>query len=554
MKKVTRFFFNSSIAVSSLLSTQFVYAIPFDCTNMKVHQIKRALDNHLITSQSCVNQLLQRINTLSPVNTPHVVNDYQGLQTFPGLNAYIYLNPNLVQQAIQADQLRAAGVKKPLLGVPIAIKDTIPVAGYPNSSGNLYLSNQYTPPNNDPGIQRLLDAGAILIGQNNQHEFGSGLTGINFSYGPIRNAHDDTRVGGGSTGGGAVAVASKIAPVAIGDDLAGSLRVPAALNGVIGYRPSVSRYASPTNSSLTVPFAPYPSIIDEKDKMDVRGIVARSIRDVVLIDKFLSEDGGVQPNLRKKIRGIRLGVPANFYTNMEPDVAKVIQKAFKKLEGRGAILVKTPNIPNIDPAQPIPGFISPITTYQGLWFAKSSIFLGGTRYWAQANNITLNPIGADTTAGMALIYQILSILYPSQAAEEAYYMNVLMPATNGPIQAYEQYFIDNNLDAVIYPTSLLAAAKIETIVVNGGNPLTNGLYDFAYTTQTGRTGGVSGFYNENGLLSPLLGTPALSMPIGLTAGDRLPVGLEIDGLRGQDSKLMEVGAAIQSVFGVHLHQ
>lgn len=153
---------------------------------MTVSQIKLALDNHWITSQTCVNQLLQRINGISPVNTPHVVNDYQGLQTFPGLNAYVYLNPNLVQQAIQEDQLRASGVKKPLLGVPIAIKDTIPVllAGYPNSSGNLYLSNQYLPPNNDPGIQRLLDAGAILIGQNNQHEFGSGLTGINFSYGP----------------------------------------------------------------------------------------------------------------------------------------------------------------------------------------------------------------------------------------------------------------------------------------------------------------------------------------------------------------------------------
>lgn len=551
MKIITCSLLASSILSLSVASAQNTNKTNLNCTNMTVTQIRKALNNNWITSEKCVKQIMKRINNISPLNTPHIVSDYQGLQTFPGLNAYVSLNQDIEQQAKAADELRASGVKKPLLGVPIAIKDTIPIVGFPTSSGNLNLRSQYTPQVTDPTIQRLIDAGAIIIGQNNMHEFGSGVTGINFSYGPIRNAHNKNRIAGGSTGGGATAVASKIAPLAIGDDLAGSLRIPSALNGVIGYRPSISRYISSSNTVYVVPYAPYPSNIAENDKMDVRGIVARSIRDVVLIDKFLSEDGGVSPQFNKSFQGVRLGVPANFYENMEPEVAKVVNKALKRLENKGAILVRTANIPNIDPATPVPGLTGPITDFKNLWASRAFIFLGGTRYWAQANNITLNPISPDTTVGMALVQQLLGSIFATQADEENYYNSILMPATANSVAGYNQYFADNNLDAVIYPTNLLEAAKIKTIVEEGGNPLTNGIFDFVYTSKAGQTGGVGGLYNQNCLLSPLLGTPSLTMPIGLTETKQLPVGMQIEGLVGGDARVLEIGAAFQKTFGIY---
>ncbi len=195
-KTITKFFI--PIFIILIISTQAIYATS-DCTRFTIVEMQKALNNGRVTSEQCVGQFLARINSLSPINTPHIVSytgdnaaAYTDLNTtFLGLNAFTSLNANALVQAHKADVSRAQGINKPLLGIPISIKDNIAVADYglTNSSG-IFSQLGYQPVTNNHIVQSLIDAGAIIIGQNNMHEFAFGTSGINFAFGPVRNAYN----------------------------------------------------------------------------------------------------------------------------------------------------------------------------------------------------------------------------------------------------------------------------------------------------------------------------------------------------------------------------
>src|SRR6185295_19853844 len=144
-----------------------------------------------------------------------------------------------LQGAREIDRKRLSGERLgSLAGLPLLIKDNIAVAGTPNTAGTLTL-REHVPEKNAPVVQRLLDEGALVFARANMHELAGGGTSSNPSFGAIANPYDRKRVPGGSSGGTAAALAARLAPTGLGSDTAGSVRIPSALSGTVGLRPTI---------------------------------------------------------------------------------------------------------------------------------------------------------------------------------------------------------------------------------------------------------------------------------------------------------------------------
>ena len=192
------------------------------------------------------------------------------------LNAFIVLNR---EGALAAAALVDAGkTTGALAGLPIVVKDNINTADLPTSAGTPALRNA-RPGRNAPSLQKLLDAGAIVIGKANMHELAFGITSTNLSSfaGPVKNPYDKSRIPGGSSGGTAAAIAAGIATCGLGSDTGGSTRVPAALTGTVGLRPSVGNGGAERrydDANLVVPIS---------HTRDTVGPMGRTVADVALL-------------------------------------------------------------------------------------------------------------------------------------------------------------------------------------------------------------------------------------------------------------------------------
>ncbi len=178
-----------------------------------------------VSSREVVKATLERIAELNPV-----------------LNAYLtVIGPQALGQAEEADRATARGdLSGPLHGVPVAVKDIIETAGVRTTCGSKILAD-YVPERDATVVRKLREAGAIVVGKTNTHEFAFGPTTVNPHYGACRNPHNPACVSGGSSGGSAVAVATGQAHLALGPDTGGSIRIPAACCGVIGIKPTYGR-------------------------------------------------------------------------------------------------------------------------------------------------------------------------------------------------------------------------------------------------------------------------------------------------------------------------
>ncbi len=191
-------------------------------------------------------------------------------EQYRDLNAFIYQNPDGIRDAaIRADRARDAGeTLGPLHGLPIILKDNIDTREMPTTGGTPALKG-HRPLENAPIVQSLLEAGAIIFGKANMHELAHGITNNNKAFGPVRNPHDRTKIPGGSSGGCGAAVGARLVPAGIGTDTGGSVRIPAALCGIVGFRPTVGRY-------------PQRGIVPISHTRDTAGPMTRSVVDTAV--------------------------------------------------------------------------------------------------------------------------------------------------------------------------------------------------------------------------------------------------------------------------------
>jgi aspartyl-tRNA(Asn)/glutamyl-tRNA(Gln) amidotransferase subunit A len=263
------------------------------------------------------------------------------------VKAFLRLTPQLAaDQARAADRALKDGTAGPLTGIPMAVKDVLCVRGVETTAGSKILRG-FRPPYTGTAVQRLIDAGAVVLGVTNCDEFAMGSSTENSGYFPTRNPWGLERVPGGSSGGSAAAVAAGEAVFSLGTDTGGSIRQPAALCGVVGMKPTygrVSRYG----------------LIAFASSLDQIGPFTRSVADCALVLETMAghdpldatcaeRPNDVRRGLDAGVEKMRLGVPKEYFDvdGMEGGVKNAVQKALQMLEAAGAKLVDV-SLPHTD--------------------------------------------------------------------------------------------------------------------------------------------------------------------------------------------------------------
>lgn len=420
--------------------------------------------------------------------------------------ALLHLDPEALRTAaaeLDASPLPTPGTH-PLYGVPLAFKDNIDVAGMPTTAGSPWMADHR--PRIHAGVtQRLLDAGALVLGKTNLHEWSQGVTGHNHGFGPSRNPFDAERVTGGSSGGNAALLGLRAAPAAIGTDTGGSVRVPAALCGLVGFRPTTHRWPD----DGLVPISP---------TFDTAGVMARCVDDCVLVDHAVA--GGPLRVNPTPLAGVRLGVPeAYFWEELDPPVAQLARERLELLREAGAVLVHC----DLTEAGALFREASMTISLHEILPALAAYFARHGRPF-DARALTDAVVSPD-------VRPLFERLFGSTAIAPEAYAHALLTLRPRMQAAYRECFARHELAALVFPTSPLTAARIgEDVEVSLCGHRTTAFS--AYIRNTGPAG--------------MAGLPAVSLPMGL-AFDGLPAGLEITGAEGSDPALLALALGIEAV-------
>jgi aspartyl-tRNA(Asn)/glutamyl-tRNA(Gln) amidotransferase subunit A len=415
----------------------------------------------------------------------------------------------------------------PLAGVPVALKDNLCTRDVPTTASSRILEG-YLPPYSATVVERLEAGGAIVVGKTNCDEFAMGSSTENSAFGPTRNPWALDRTPGGSSGGSAAAVAARMVPLAFGSDTGGSIRQPAALSGVVGFKPSygrVSRYGLLAFASSLDQIGPFTTTV--ADAAMAMGIVAgHDTHDATSSTLPVPDFEGA---LNGDVRGTRIGVPRSLLAEgVEPDVLAAFDRSLDVLRDLGAALVEV-DLPHHALAVPV---------YYIIATAEASSNLArydGVRYGFRAPSQGLSAVAEAKADGLTEMYDrtrgrgfgrevkrriMLGTYVLSAGYYDAYYLKAQQVRTLIR-RDYERAF--QQVDVVAMPPSPTSAFRLGE---RTEDPIRMYLADVF------------------SVAANLAGVPAVTVPCGFTA-NRLPIGVQFTGRMMEDATVLRVADAYE---------
>lgn len=436
------------------------------------------------------------------------------------IHSYLSLSrERALAQAEKIDAMAQRGeLLPPLAGVPIGIKDVLVMRGSPATAGSLILKG-YRPPYDATSVERLENAGAVLLGKLNCDEFAMGSSNENSAYGPVRNPRALDRVPGGSSGGSAAAVAAGLAVATLGTDTGGSIRQPAAFCGVVGMLPTygrISRYGLIAFASSLDRVGPLTKNVKDAATM-LEVLAGKDALDATSSDR---DAGGYLQALDKSVEGLKVGIPQEYFgEGLDPEIRAAVEKVLEALKAAGCI-VKPVSLPHTRYAVP---------TYYVVATAEASSNLSrfdGVRYGlrdADAKSLSdMYRKTRDAGFGAEVKRRILLGTYALSAGYyDAYYkkaQQVRTLLTRDFLRVFEE------VDVLIAPVTPTPAFKLGEKTDDPVKMYLEDIYSVA---------------------ASLAGICAMSVPCGETR-ESLPIGVQILGRHFDETTVLRVAKAVES--------
>ena len=453
-----------------------------DLAFASIEEVSRLIRRRKISPVELTQILLQRIERLNPK-----------------LNAYLTLTPETaLAQAKQAEAelfgprgRKSRRDRGPLHGIPLSLKDNISTAGIRTTAGSRILRN-FVPENDAAVVTLLKEAGAVLLGKTHLHEFAYGTTTNNPHYGPARNPWNLDRIPGGSSGGSAAALAAGLCFGSIGTDTGGSIRIPAALCGVTGFKPTRGN----VSDEGVIPLSP---------SLDCTGPMARSARDTAILFRAISRPHvfpkgawSAAKSLRKP-KKVRLGLPKEFFFDvLGEEVARSFDAAMRNFRKLGTQM-KEISIPLLNDTEDAGNKIA---------WPEATHYHRLSRYFPAHSA----EYGEDVRSRLEIGDTVTTVAYLQALDQRKRFIQQLLEKMD-----------DAGVDALAVPTTPVAAPLIdeEKIQIDGK------------------------FYPTRAILlrlnrpANLAGVPAISIPCGTTSTG-LPIGLQLIGRHAADLLLLQI--------------
>ncbi|MBC8100003.1 MAG: Asp-tRNA(Asn)/Glu-tRNA(Gln) amidotransferase subunit GatA [Armatimonadetes bacterium] len=447
----------------------------------------------------------------------------------PQLKAYLTVTPDrALADAERADAQRKAGDTRPLLGIPLALKDVLSTQDVETTCGSKILKG-YIPVFNATCVQRLIDAGMVLLGKLNMDEFAMGSSTENSAYFVTRNPWDFERVPGGSSGGSAAAVSADLCAGALGTDTGGSIRLPGAFCGIAALKPSygrISRYGLVAyGSSLDQPGPMTHSVEDAARLLQVMAghDPLDSTSMPTPVPDYLAALRGVETS-DQPLRGVRLGIPQEYFVaGMQPEVEAAVRAAIAQLEALGATSVPV-SLPHTEYSLPVYYILATseasanLARYDGIRFGPR---VDKGDMWETYKATRGEGFGAEVKRRIMLGTYALSAGYYEAWYGKAAQVRTLIK------QDFDKAF--EQVDVLISATSPTTAFKLGE---NVADPLQMYLADIL--TISANLGGICG----------------LNVPCGFDAAG-LPIGLQLLGRAFGEADVLRVGHAYERVTNWH---